>query len=55
MVEVADVVPNGWQHWLHWLEVCGAYGYPTGEQEAEMLRVDGWRTLGFTRLVARKT
>jgi SAM-dependent methyltransferase len=54
-VDVADTVPNGWAHWLRWLEVCGAHGYPTDEQEAEMLRVDAGRNLGFTRLVAHKT
>jgi cyclopropane fatty-acyl-phospholipid synthase-like methyltransferase len=53
-VMVADLVPNGWQHWLTWLEVASEHGFPTSEQEAEMLRRDAGRTLGFTRLVARK-
>jgi cyclopropane fatty-acyl-phospholipid synthase-like methyltransferase len=53
-VEVADLVPRGWEHWLRWLEIAGQHGYPTDEQEAEMLRVDAGRSLGFTRLVARK-
>jgi cyclopropane fatty-acyl-phospholipid synthase-like methyltransferase len=53
-VEVADTVPDGWRHWLTWLEVAGRQGYPTSEREAEMLRRDAGRTLGFTRLVARR-
>ena len=53
-VEVADLVPQGWEHWLRWLEVAGRHDYRTDEQEAEMLRVDAGRNFGFTRLVARK-
>ena len=53
-VEVADLVPRGWEHWLRWLEVAGQHGYRSDEQEAEMLRVDAGRNLGFTRLVAHK-
>lgn len=53
-VTVADTLPEGWRHWLTWLEVAGAHGYRTDAQEAEMLRVDAGRNLGFTRLVARK-
>ena len=50
----ADFVPNGWQHWLRWLEVAAAHGYRSNPGEAEMLRLDAGRTLGFTRLVARR-
>ena len=55
-VEVAhaDMVPDGWRHWLTWLEVAGAHGYRSSEDEAEMVRLDAGRNLGFTRLVARK-
>ena len=53
-VGVADMVPAGWQDWLRWLEVAGEQGFPTDEQEAEMLRIDAGRNLGFTRIVARK-
>lgn len=53
-VTLADTIPGGWEHWLKWLEVCAEYGYPSGEQEAEMLRVDAGRNLGFSRVVARK-
>lgn len=56
LVEVvhADSIPNGWKHWLKWLEVCSDTGFPSPPDELEMLRVDAGRTLGFTRLVARK-
>lgn len=54
-VETADLLPDGWQSWLLWLEVAGEHGYPTSPDEAEMLRQDRGRTLGFTRMVARRT
>jgi SAM-dependent methyltransferase len=56
LVEVmhADSIPNGWKHWLKWLEVCSDTGFPSPQDELEMLRVDAGRTLGFTRLIARK-
>jgi SAM-dependent methyltransferase len=50
----ANMVPNGWRHWLTWLEVAGAHGYRSSAEEAEMVRLDAGRNLGFTRLVARK-
>ncbi len=53
-VERADSLPDGWRHWLLWLEVCAEAGARTDEREAEMLRVDAGRNLGFTRLVARR-
>lgn len=51
-VQVADMVTNGWQQWLSWLEVCQEEGFPA--EEIDMLRADAGRTLGFTRLVARR-
>ena len=53
-VTLADMVPEGWKHWLKWQEVCLEQGFPADQQEAEMLRVDAGRHLGFTRMVARK-
>jgi SAM-dependent methyltransferase len=50
----ADAIPNGWEHWLKWLEVCLDAGFPSAPEEIEMLRADAGRTFGFTRLVARK-
>lgn len=53
-VEYADMIPDGWRYWLKWLEVCLEHGYPTDEREAQMLRDDAGRNLGFTRVVGRK-
>lgn len=53
-VEVADMLPDGWRHWLHWLDVCALAGDARGNEEAQMLRVDAGRSLGFVRLAARR-
>lgn len=53
-VQSADFIPEGWKLWLQWLELCLEQGYPSDAQEAEMVRVDNGRNLGFTRIVARK-
>lgn len=53
-VERADLLHDGWEHWLRWLDVAQAAGYPSNEQEAAMLRADAGRNLGFTRVVARR-
>ena len=53
-VERADIVPDGWKHWLKWLEVCQDAGYPAPPDEIAMLRADAGRTLGFTYVVAHK-
>ncbi len=57
-VELADLIPDGWRHWVRWNEVCAAVGDPqwrdAASREAEMVRIDAGRTLGFARVVARK-
>ena len=50
----ADLIPDGWKHWLKWQEVCHEQGLPADQQETDMVRVDAGRNLGFTRLVAHK-
>jgi cyclopropane fatty-acyl-phospholipid synthase-like methyltransferase len=53
-VELADMIPDGWEHWMRWVEVVFSRdGREYAEQEAEMLRIDAGRNLGFTRLVGR--
>ena len=53
-VELSDLMPNGWKHWLTSISALAQQGSVPGcEEEAEMLRLDGGRTLGFTRMVAR--
>lgn len=54
-VELADMIPEGWEHWMKWMNVifrreCQDYA----RREAEMLQIDAGRNLGFTRLVARR-
>jgi SAM-dependent methyltransferase len=50
----SDLMPDGWNLWLRWLDVCAQEGGPGSEQEAEMLRTDNGRNLGFVRVVARR-
>lgn len=54
-VERADWLENGWKEWMEWIALCDHDWHGDGEREAEMLRVDGGRNLGFARVVARKT
>jgi SAM-dependent methyltransferase len=53
-VETADLLPNGWRDWLLWQEVSQQQGFTSDQSEAEMLRVDAGRHLGFARVVARR-
>ncbi len=52
-VELADLMPDGWRHWmasdLSWSEHLGK-----PSDEADMLALDQGRTLGLTRMVARR-
>lgn len=51
-VELADMMPDGWNHWMTSDAVSGEW---RGEgSHVEMLRVDAGRNLGFTRMVARR-
>ena len=56
--QTADTLPDGWKLWLEWNEVCEQFGQQKlahlVHREAEMLRVDGGRTFGFVRLIARR-
>jgi SAM-dependent methyltransferase len=56
-VEVADMIPDGWRHWLVWSEVCARLdaGMPAAwARDADMLRTDGGHLLGFVRVVGRR-
>jgi SAM-dependent methyltransferase len=57
-VEVADWMLDGWRRWLEWAELCAEAGPESfrgaAAREAEMLRVDGGRSFGFTRLIAHR-
>lgn len=54
-VELADMIPDGWEHWMKWMKVLyKREGQDYAKQETEMLEADAGRNLGFTRLVARR-
>lgn len=54
-VGVADLLPEGWHQWMIWMEMLHQReGKEYAMREAEMLRADGGKNLGFTRLVAQK-
>jgi hypothetical protein len=58
----ADLIPNGWKHWLKWDEVVLQHlpgdqsdnKAVDGEEFLEMLRKDAGSNLGFSRVVAQK-
>jgi len=58
-IETADTLTDGWKLWLEWNALCEQFGQRNlahlVRREAEMLRVDDGRTLGFTRLIAKRT
>jgi cyclopropane fatty-acyl-phospholipid synthase-like methyltransferase len=49
-IEVADTMPNGWQHWLAWHELVA----PGNETEIAALQADRGRYLGYVRVVGRR-
>jgi hypothetical protein len=53
-VEVADRLPDGWRDWLQWNEACDHDSGTPGREEAQMLRADAGRTLGLSRVIARR-
>lgn len=53
-VDHADLIPNGWQHWLRWLEIAAAEGFSSSADEAAMIRADAGRNLRFSRIVGRR-
>ena len=53
-VEIADLIPDGWRHWLLWTEICNRLGYRPWPEGIPMLTEDAGRTLGFTRLLATR-
>ena len=54
-VQHADMIPDGWEQWMKWVEVVfNRDGKDYARQEAEMLKVDAGRNLGFTRMVGRR-
>ena len=50
----AENLPDGWEQWHLWMQVCEEAGYPGDAKELAMLEADGGRDLGLTRVVARR-
>lgn len=53
-VELADTYNDGWRLWLKWEDARDAAGATKRGSEAETLRADKGRYLGFVRMVARR-
>jgi hypothetical protein len=57
-VEHADLLPDGWRHWLRW-EHLGPIGPERWREHSrgwvKNLEADGGATMGFSRVVARKS
>ena len=53
-VELSDMIPSGWNHWLTSDSVEAEWQGKQSSDTGDMLRVDAGRNLGFTRMVARR-
>ena len=51
----ADLAPDGWRHWADFERAVEASGKGIFPSDAEALEKDAGRTIGFVRLVARRT
>jgi len=49
-MEVADMLPDGWRHWLEWLRVVA----PDNATEIKTLEADSGAHLGYVRVVGRR-
>jgi cyclopropane fatty-acyl-phospholipid synthase-like methyltransferase len=53
VVDHAEMVPDGWRHWLLWNEIYDREVGREGHEEAKMLHADQGRNFGFARIVGR--
>jgi hypothetical protein len=58
-VELADFLDRGWRDWALWNETCAQlseneFVIENADREAQMIRLDAGRNLGFARIVARR-
>ena len=55
-VERCEALPDGWESWVRWHELCLEHGRRDdwAESELRQLRVDQGRYLGFVRMVGRR-
>jgi len=51
-VELADMIPDGWKHWVASDEIVAEW--QNRDSDSDDVRLDAGRTLGFTRMVARR-
>ena len=51
---VADVLPDGWRHWLQYEQACEEAGTLLFPSEAEALEADAGRYLALIRIVAKR-
>jgi hypothetical protein len=49
-IEVADILPDGWQLWRDWHQIIA----PDNHAEIEALEKDRGRYLGYGRVIARR-
>ena len=57
-VELAELLPDGWDLWVRWhefLNACGSRNRPGEVAELDQLLQDGGRHLGFVRIVGRRS
>lgn len=52
VVDSADLIPEGWRHWLLWNEIYDQQTGRTGHPEALMLRADNGRIFGLVQIIA---
>ena len=52
-IELADMIPDGWKHWLTSDSISAEWQGRQSNEGAD-LRIDAGRNLGFTRVVARR-
>lgn len=49
-VQQADVMPDGWKHWLHWHRLIA----PDNRIEIDAVTMDAGRYIGYGRVIARR-
>ncbi len=52
-VQTADMLPDGWKYWLEWNRLYQEPKHTSGH-EADMLKTDAGRNLGFARCIAQR-
>jgi SAM-dependent methyltransferase len=53
-VKIADVMPDGWRHWLQYEKACRETGTLLFPSEEETLEADAGRYLALIRMIGRK-